>query len=124
MSTKHTDTDEELRDNRLETAVDTLISVALDLGKQAKVITLADVHTPQAIPDSVKLQIALNPYKNKVLALHQADRDIAIRNKLQAIVDKADADNPNASDRMYFDVGWAIVHDGLTTHNHNKGQEG
>lgn len=65
----------ELREKQdiLQHAVDALVSVSLDLGKQAKVMTLTDVHTPQAIPDNVKLDMALKPYKDRVMQLFEQE---------------------------------------------------
>lgn len=69
--------DSESTEDRLQHAIDALVSVSLDLGTQAKVMSLTDVHIPQAIPDSAKLEMALKPYKDKVLGLF--DQELAKR---------------------------------------------
>ena len=61
-------------EDRLLIAIETLVDVSLDLGKQSKMMTLASVHTPQAIPDNEKLNMALQPYKDKVLHIVRTEK--------------------------------------------------
>lgn len=62
------------KQDELAIAIESLSSVSLDFGKRAKILSLSDVHTPEAIPDSVKLEMALQPYKDK--ALYLARREV------------------------------------------------